>query len=319
MNGLCSLLIRAVLAVVVLAACVAPAVAKEVVEYIHTDALGSPVAITDASGNVIERTVYEPYGAVVNRPLKDGPGYTGHVTDSETGLSYMQQRYYDFQTVAFLGADPVAASSEGASFNRYRYASANPYKFKDPDGRADMNVFSEADPNGLRAAGDALNIPGKFTVAGHANNMVIQDQRGGRMENYSTVSSWDMARTQFGLKQGQEIFMAGCHLGAEIGQAKAFAQGWANLNKSSVYAPNGFVRYPKNYKPGDDMTLRVSMGENGTGGAGVWQRFSPGGTGPTGPAIRSITIKADGSISYQFAEPELGSRIRRIETVKVKQ
>ncbi len=40
------------------------------------------------------------------------------------------------------------------------------------------------------------------------------------MENYSTVSSWDMARTQFGLKQGQEIFMAGCHLGAEIGQAR---------------------------------------------------------------------------------------------------
>ncbi len=75
-----------------------------------------------------------------------------------------------------------------------------------------MNVFSEADPNGLRAAGDALNIPGKFTVAGHANNMVIQDQRGGAWK-LPTVSSWDMARTQFGLKQGQEIFMAGCHLG----------------------------------------------------------------------------------------------------------
>ncbi|QGL87751.1 hypothetical protein FEO91_05270 [Stenotrophomonas maltophilia] len=179
MNGLCSLLIRAVLTVVVLAACVAPAVAQEVVEYIHTDALGSPVAITDASGNVIERMVYEPYGAVVNWPLKDGPGYTGHVTESGAGLSYMQQRYYDFQTVAFLGGDPVAASSEGASFNRYRYASANLHKFKDPDGRADMNVLGEADPNGLRAGGDALDIPGKFTVAGHANNMVIQDQRGG--------------------------------------------------------------------------------------------------------------------------------------------
>ncbi|HEL3814199.1 TPA: RHS domain-containing protein [Stenotrophomonas maltophilia] len=319
MNGLSLLLNRAVLALVVLVACSAPAVAQEVVEYIHTDALGSPVAITDANGQVIERTVYEPYGAVVNRPLADGPGYTGHVTDSETGLSYMQQRYYDFETSTFLGADPVAADSDGTSFNRYRYASANPYKFKDPDGRADMNVFGEADPNGLRAAGDALNIPGKFTVAGHANNTVIQDQRGGRMENYSVVSSWDMARTQFGLKQGQEILMAGCHLGAEIGKARAFAQGWANLNKSSVYAPNGFVRYPKNYKPGDDMTLRVSLGENGTGGAGVWQKFSPGGAGPTGPAIRSITIKADGAISYQFAEPELGSRIRRIETVKVKQ
>ncbi|MDQ7311713.1 RHS repeat-associated core domain-containing protein [Stenotrophomonas sp. Sm10] len=133
MNGLSLLLIRAVLAVVVLAACMAPAVAQEVVEYIHTDALGSPVAITDASGNVIERTVYEPYGAVVNRPLKDGPGYTGHVTDSGTGLSYMQQRYYDVETGAFLSADPIASSV--AAFGRYAYALGNPYRFLDPDGR----------------------------------------------------------------------------------------------------------------------------------------------------------------------------------------
>jgi len=90
MNGITSLLIRAALLVVTMLACIAPAAAQEVVEYIHTDALGSPVAITDASGNVIERTVYEPYGAVVNRPLKDGPGYAGHMTDSVTGLNYMQ-------------------------------------------------------------------------------------------------------------------------------------------------------------------------------------------------------------------------------------
>jgi RHS repeat-associated protein len=109
MNGLSLLLIRAVLAVVVLAACVALAAAQEVVEYIHTDALGSPVAITDAGGNVIERTVYEPYGAVVNRPLKDGPGYTGHVTDSGTGLTYMQQRYMDPQSGMFLSTAPVTA------------------------------------------------------------------------------------------------------------------------------------------------------------------------------------------------------------------
>ncbi|MFG0715189.1 M91 family zinc metallopeptidase [Stenotrophomonas geniculata] len=137
MNGLCSLLIRAVLAVVVLAACVAPAVAQEVVEYIHTDALGSPVAITDASGNVIERTVYEPYGAVVNRPLKDGPGYTGHVTDSGTGLSYMQQRYYDVEVGRFLSVDPVVARDSGDSryLARYSYGYLNPYRFVDPDGR----------------------------------------------------------------------------------------------------------------------------------------------------------------------------------------
>lgn len=133
MNGLSLLLNRVVLALVVLAAGVAPAAAQEVVEYIHTDALGSPVAITDANGQVIERTVYEPYGAVVNRPLTDGPGYTGHVTDSRTGLSYMQQRYYDAEAGTFLSADPIASSV--AAFGRYAYALGNPYRYLDPDGR----------------------------------------------------------------------------------------------------------------------------------------------------------------------------------------
>lgn len=73
---------------------------------------------------------------MVNRPLKDGPGFTGHVTDSETGLSYMQQRYMDPQFGMFLSADPVTAHQQPVEqFNRYRYANGNPYKFTDPDGR----------------------------------------------------------------------------------------------------------------------------------------------------------------------------------------
>ncbi|MGO1070755.1 RHS repeat domain-containing protein [Lysobacter sp. CA199] len=110
--------------------------AQTVVEYIHTDALGSPVAVTDVNQNVIERTEYEPYGAQINRPVQDGPGYTAHVSDAATGLSYMQQRYYDPDIGRFLSLDPVAANAEaGASFNRYWYANSNPYKFTDPDGR----------------------------------------------------------------------------------------------------------------------------------------------------------------------------------------
>jgi len=93
------------------------------------------VAITDAAGNVIERNEYEPYGSDLTG-AKDGPGYTGHVSDAATGLSYMQQRYYDAQIGRFLSVDPVTAdSATGANFNRYWYANNNPYKFNDPDGR----------------------------------------------------------------------------------------------------------------------------------------------------------------------------------------
>jgi len=109
-----------------------------IVEYVHTDALGSPVAVTDASGAVIQSQsqVYEPYGAPISHGPTDGPGFTGHVEDSATGLTYMQQRYYDPQLARFLSTDPVTAPKSPRAFNRFSYAINNPYKFTDPDGRA---------------------------------------------------------------------------------------------------------------------------------------------------------------------------------------
>ena len=112
------------------------AAGQEIIEYIHTDALGSPVAVSDAAGNVIERTVYEPYGANVGAGPSDAPGFTGHVADSATGLTYMQQRYVDPQLGVFLSVDPINARSHPVDFfNRYKYAANNPFKFTDPDGR----------------------------------------------------------------------------------------------------------------------------------------------------------------------------------------
>lgn len=106
------------------------------VSFQHTDALGSPVAVTNAAGAVIDRTAYEPYGAAINKPAYDGIGYTGHVMDGATGLTYMEQRYYDPAIGRFLSVDPVKANpNTGAMFNRYVYANNNPYRFKDPDGR----------------------------------------------------------------------------------------------------------------------------------------------------------------------------------------
>ena len=108
------------------------AIAQTTVTYIHTDALGSAVAESDANGNVIKHYDYEPYGAVVGGQVTDGPGYTGHVSDSATSLSYMQQRYMDPQLGVFLSADPVTAYEQSVGqFNRYRYGNGNPYKFKD--------------------------------------------------------------------------------------------------------------------------------------------------------------------------------------------
>ena len=109
-------------------------------QYVHTDALGSPVAHTGPTGTLLNRTRYEPYGYVA-AGTKPGPatslmGYTGHVQDPETELVYMQQRYYDPIAGRFLSIDPIVTDAEtGKRFGLYTYVGNNPYAKVDPDGR----------------------------------------------------------------------------------------------------------------------------------------------------------------------------------------
>nr|WP_242695334.1 RHS repeat-associated core domain-containing protein [Shewanella sp. 4t3-1-2LB] len=56
--------------------------------------LGSVIAETDASGNVLSRSHYEPFGKRLGGD-KAGIGFTGHLQDEDLKLTYMQARYYD--------------------------------------------------------------------------------------------------------------------------------------------------------------------------------------------------------------------------------
>ena len=103
---------------------------------IHTDFLGSPVAETNASGTVTRVERYTPYGEPSDMQLDAGPGFTGHATDVATGLTYMQQRYYDPEIIRFPVPDPVGPEEDFINhFNRYNYAMNNPVRYTDPDGR----------------------------------------------------------------------------------------------------------------------------------------------------------------------------------------
>ncbi len=112
--------------------------------WLHTDTLGSPIASTGPTGAVVERTRYEPYGIPAAGVVRDGIGFTGHVNDVDTGLVYMQQRYYDPVAARFLSVDPVSTdASTGSALQPVPIRhGTTPIGFIDPDGRAEDNPIA---------------------------------------------------------------------------------------------------------------------------------------------------------------------------------
>jgi RHS repeat-associated protein len=109
--------------------------ASQTVRYQHTDMLGSVISESDAVGNIISRSHYEPFGKRIGGD-KEGLGYTGHLQDKDLGLTYMQARYYDPLIGRFYSNDPIGFTGEVDTFNRYSYVANNPYKYTDPTGEA---------------------------------------------------------------------------------------------------------------------------------------------------------------------------------------
>jgi RHS repeat-associated protein len=109
----------------------------DTVTYLHNDHLGSVVAGTNSSGAVVFAELYGPYGEQLLDPAanRDATGFTGHVEDAATSLTYMQARYYDPVIGRFLSTDAAQFDVENPStFNRYSYVGNDPVNAIDPSG-----------------------------------------------------------------------------------------------------------------------------------------------------------------------------------------
>jgi RHS repeat-associated protein len=115
---------------------VATVASAEEVTYYYTNQQGTPLAMADAAGNVIAPADYRPYGTRAIGSPDAGPGYAGHVNDVESGLVYMQARYYDPSVGRFISVDPKPKGpGDIAGAGAYTYANNNPIGNFDADGR----------------------------------------------------------------------------------------------------------------------------------------------------------------------------------------
>lgn len=110
--------------------------------YFHKDHLGSITAITNETGNTVERFSFDPFGArrqsgAFNNlaSVETRHGYTGHEMLDSVNLVHMNGRIYDPKIGRFLQADPtIQAPNNLQSFNRYSYVMNNPLSMTDPSG-----------------------------------------------------------------------------------------------------------------------------------------------------------------------------------------
>ncbi len=100
--------------------------------YYVYDKLGSVVALTDATGALVETHAYSPFGQVAAASTVGNPYlFTGRRLDPETGLYHYRARNYHAGLGRFLEVDPARHLG---GMNLYAYVQNDPLNFLDPFG-----------------------------------------------------------------------------------------------------------------------------------------------------------------------------------------
>ena len=123
-------------------------------EYIYVkNAQGDVVGIYNSLGDLKVSYTYDPWGKLLSVEsdfdqyerdisLLNPFRYRGYYYDDETGLYYLQSRYYDPEVVRFINADDVdflGATKTLLSYNAFAYCENDPVKAKDENGLVSQN------------------------------------------------------------------------------------------------------------------------------------------------------------------------------------
>ena len=131
--------------------------AGTVVANYNYDAWGNVISVTDANGAAITDSTHI---ANVN-PLR----YRGYYYDSETGLYYLQSRYYDPAVKRFANTDGYVSTGQGVlGNNMFAYCVNNSVNYKDPNG--EMTAVAGAMAWGTIAGGANFWNPAGWIILG---------------------------------------------------------------------------------------------------------------------------------------------------------
>lgn len=109
------------------------------INWMQRDHLSSVRLMTDATGAVISENHFRPYGERTDVQVsltvpRESKGWIGERDDPETGLTYLNARYYDPVLARFVSPDWFDPKKIGVGTNRYAYGLNNPVLHKDPSG-----------------------------------------------------------------------------------------------------------------------------------------------------------------------------------------
>ena len=130
---------------------------------------GDVVALVNMQGDIAARYVYDAWGDIVSVTDENGNAitdqnhvanqnpirYRGYYYDTESGLYYLNSRYYDPVTGRFVNAGGyVSTGQDITGFNMFAYCGNNPVMYKDDSGES----FSAAIGFGILLVGMLLTL-----------------------------------------------------------------------------------------------------------------------------------------------------------------
>lgn len=105
--------------------------------YHHRDHLASIRAVTGPGISLTQKLSYSAYGAKTvtsGASFAESKGFIGERDDPETGLLFLNARYYDPVLARFISPDWWDPNKPGVGTNRYAYAGNDPVNKSDPNG-----------------------------------------------------------------------------------------------------------------------------------------------------------------------------------------